>query len=304
MPAIKISKLIDADIGRFRRVGHSGQQWFTSIDRQSFGFAKTSEQALNAAGTFAGTAGAVSGAVAIGMSTTAATAVVGAGFLAAVAGPQVAVTAAVVALAVLIKGAYSNREAAHKKLLKHVWTMVDDTPPEPWTQDSLNECSEAAMTLMEDGKNQIKLLGSKLEAAKARFMLFNKELEDLDAAKSREDAIVKTPGPQAARAAAKQRMDRHQASMEAAWRKAISSGGAVADYVRRISHTGNYIQAPHIIAIGMKLRMAGGFGATVPPLPTVSSDDDFFKGMANVIAMRYSLAEHCKRYDALGLSNP
>src|SRR3954471_8926064 len=114
MPANVFSPLIRHDVSNWRRVGHSASNSFQSIDRSSFGFSNASTQVINAASNFGGTAGAVGGAIAIGMTSAAAGAVAGAGFLAAVAGPQVAVTAGVVGLVMLVKGTYSNREAAHK----------------------------------------------------------------------------------------------------------------------------------------------------------------------------------------------
>jgi hypothetical protein len=300
MPANLFSAMIDQDISRFRRVAHSGTQYFKSIDRSSFGL----NNALNAASTFAGTAGGVGGAMAIGMSATAAGAVAGAGFLAAVAGPQVAVTAAVIGLALLIKGAYSNREAAHKKLKGHVWTMVCDVQPEAWTPDGLAAACEASMTLMDDGKNQIKLLGNKLSAAQSKFAAFNAKFEALRIKWVQGNAIAGyTGGTTTSRAGGSSDAAVAKKAMLALWNVESKSGGAIFEYVRRLSHTSNYLQAPGIIALAMKQRLRAkvleaspsGAPSTNVAMPDISVD--FFSDVPSVKDLRKALDDLSKFYE-------
>jgi hypothetical protein len=264
MPANIFSPIIHNDVGNARRVFHSATNYFSSIDRSSFGFSNASTQVVNAASTFAGTAGGVAGGIALGLSATAASAVVGAGFLAAVAGPQVAVTAAVVGLALLVKGTYSNREGAHKSLTKYVWNLVDDVPPTQgviFTQKGLEDAADAATTLLDDGKNQIKLLGTKLQASQIKFAALNNRIQLLMTQFLKEkDIMDKLPPSRRSQLIGMQRAKVAElyAELENVWAKETKSGGAIFEYVRRCSHTGNYLQAPHIVALAMKEKHSPG----------------------------------------------
>jgi hypothetical protein len=277
MPANIFSPIIHGDINNGRRVLHSATNYFSSIDRSSFGFSNAGTQVVNAASTFAGTAGGVAGGIALGMSATAATAVVGAGFLAAVAGPQVAVTAAVVGLALLVKGTYSNREAAHKSLTKYVWNLVDDVPPAEgvnFTAKGLEDAADAATTLLDDGKNQIKLLGTKLQASQAKFAALNTRIQDLMttfiAEQNKLNAMITgRRGPLIK--AQREKLQELRTALENVWAKESKPGGAIFEYVRRCSHTGNYLQAPHIVALAMKEKHSPGSVVGTPQL-------DYFQG--------------------------
>lgn len=276
MPANIFSPIIHDEIGHGRRVLHSATNYFSSIDRTSFGFSNASTQVVNAASTFAGTAGGVAGAITIGMTTAAAGAVAGAGFLAAVAGPQVAVTAAVVGLALLVKGTYSNREAAHKSLTKYVWNLVDDVAPTQgvnFTMKGLEDAADAATTLLDDGKNQIKLLGSKLNASQAKFAALNTRIQQLVtlllAEKARLDGIPASRRVLVERQTAK--VHELRVELESVWTKEAKTGGAIFEYVRRCSHTGNYLQAPHLVALAMKEKHSPGSVVGVP-------QPDYFMG--------------------------
>lgn len=260
MPENIFSPLIRGRVSHWRRVGHSTSNYFQSIDRSSFGVAKTAEGVVNAASNFAGTAGGVAGGIALGMSQAAAASVVGAGFLAAVAGPQVAVTAGVVGLAILVKGTYSNREAAHIALLDYVWNLVDDQPPAKgvrFSREDLEKACDAAATLMEDGKNQMKLLGTKLEAARKRFEVVQAQFCEIQGQVSVQAQFLADPRSAAA-ATARSLIEKRKVQLQAIWDRESKPGGAIFDYVRRLSHAGNYIQAPHLLGLGMRNMVLGG----------------------------------------------
>ncbi len=273
MPENIFSPLIRGRVSNWRRVGNSAANYFQSIDRSSLGLVKTTEGVVNAASNFAGTAGGVAGGIALGMSQAAAAGVAGAGFLAAVAGPQVAVTAGVVGLAMLVKGTYSNREAAHVALIDYVWNLVDDQPPAKgvrWTQEDLEKACDAAATLLDDGKNQMKLLGSKLDSARRKFEGVQLKLVEIFNAVEAQKALLLDPRAatvERARMAIKALRER----AEALWTQECKPGGAIFDYVRRLSHAGNYLQAPHLIGLGMKNMVLGGEVLR-------EEQPDFFKG--------------------------
>ena len=299
MPANIFSHLLhDHDVSRARRVLHSATNYFSSIDRSSFGFGNASTQIVNAASTFAGTAGGVGGAIALGMSATAASAVVGAGFLAAVAGPQVAVTAAVVGLALLVKGTYSNREGAHNALAKYVWNLVDDVPPTNgvnFTQKGLEDAADAATTLLEDGKNQIKLLGKKLEASQVKFAALNNRIQQMVTQfvteKQNLDNLVRG-GNAKLISAQREKVTKLYDELQNVWEKESKAGGAIFEYVRRCSHAGNYLQAPHIVALAMKEKHSPGSVVGVAQV-------DYFQGSMLAINSRNAFttleAEYARR---------
>lgn len=267
----------DHGVSNFRRVGHSFTNYFSSIDRSSFGFSNTSQKVVEQAANFAGTAGGVGGALTIAMGEAAVAGLAGAGFLAAVAGPQVAVTAGVVGLALLVKGTYSNREAAHISLSQYVWNMVDTEPPaKPLnTADNLNDACDAAMTLLDDGKSQIKLLGSKLQAAQTKLGVFHTDLRAKTALlAAEENKFNMAPRGQrgdSARRTAQTRYTKIETEIRTKLEEAMAKDGAIFEYVRRCAHTGNYIQAAHIVALAMKEKLDPGSVTSV-------AQTDYFAG--------------------------
>jgi hypothetical protein len=271
MPENIFSPLINGEVSHARRVWHSTTNYFSTIDLSP---SNVAAQTANTASNFAGVAGGVGGAITIQLGEAAAAGLAGAGFLAAIAGPQVAVTAAVVSVALLAKGAYSNREAAHRKLSEYVWNLIDDTAPahgRVFSQESLDDAADAATTLLDDGKNQLKLLGTKLQSAQQKFRTVNQRFETFV---QRANRLKTSPGWRTPsmrnRVLDEFRQNRDEA--RAVWEKEIQSGGAIFEYVRRCAHTGNYLQAPHIISLALKQKISPGsvVGATQP---------DFFAGM-------------------------
>lgn len=278
MPANIFSPLINGEVGRARRMWHSTTNYFSSIDRSSFHLSNVSNQTINTASNVAGVTGGVAGGLTLALSQGAMAGLAGAGFLAAVAGPQVAVTAAVVGVALLAKGAYSNREAAHRSLSHYAWNLVDDQPPQhgvTFSAHGLLDASDAAMTLMDDGKNQIKLLGTKLQTAQEKFARVNTRIEGFARAYHRllgDWAAVPATRQYLMVARYRTRLGEIAAQAEELWTTESRPGGGIFEYVRRCSHTANYLQAPHIIALGMKERIC-------PSSVVGVAQPDFFAGM-------------------------
>ena len=308
MTANIFSNLIKDDISNFRRVRHSFGNYFSSIDRSSFGFNNSATQVVDKASLFAGTAGGVAGAVVIGMGEVAAAGIAGAGFLAACAGPQVAITAAVVGLALFVKGTYSNRESAHKELLNFSWNMVDDVPPTKgvvFTDTTLKEACDAATTLLDDGKSQIKLLGSKLEAAQAKFNKLNQEIEAAVIRYQSEARSMAALPPTViqnrvfvtnpAIAASQAKLAKIHSEVAGSWAKESKPGGAIFEYVRRCSHTSNYLQAPHLVALAMREKFNQG-SVIGKPQP------DYFEGSELVRKMRESFTKLELEYAKCGVT--
>jgi hypothetical protein len=251
--------LLEAEVSNLRRVSSSFTNWFSSIGRDSFTAENAFDTTMNVAGNASGTLGLVAGAATI-----AGSAVAGGAFLAACAGPQVAVTAGVLGIVVLAKQTYSNRESAHRALAPLVWNLVDTQAPSAcgggnvqsvvYTADQLNTGASAALELLTDGQNQLKLLGEKLKAADIKFQEFNTLiLNDQKRADQLTNRFNASRLP-AERKALRVEYSQIKSKTIEQWKTNAESGGAIFEYVRRLSHTGNYLQAPYLLALAMQER--------------------------------------------------
>jgi hypothetical protein len=258
MAANEFSQFLDGEVGHTRRIGHSAYNYLQTVHANPFGnhssvslnnLTNVGGQAMNVMGVVAGSAaiGFATGAVATGA------------FAAAVAGPQAAVVLGVISIGMAVKGAYSNREASHKVLSKYVYNMVDDVAPLAWTKESLKEAAKAANYLLSQGQNQFELVGSKFQTASATFTTYvgalNTKVDKFNAAKA--DAVSQriAAGPRATAAATATRLQRE---VRNEWIAASKSGGAIFEFVRRCSHTGNYLQAPHILHLAILEELSTG----------------------------------------------
>lgn len=300
-------------IGRFRKVSHSFSNYFTSIDSSSFGLSSSSKRekvqgftgvALNTGDKAGAIAGIAAGAVeAFGATAAVAEgAVFGSAFFAACAGPQVAVTTAVLGLVLLVKGAYSNRESAHDALSNYVWNMVDDEPPVHgvrFTAEHLKNAADAATTLLEDGKDQIKIMGTKLAAAQKKIAALNTTIQqtrlDWNTEKNKLSTTPQNksvngkniPNPEYKRITTN--LNRIKNNAKKLWEAQILPDGAIFEYVRRCSHTGNYIQASHIVALAMKEEFSLGS-------VTNHAQPDYFANSQTAIALRDSFTNLASLY--------
>lgn len=258
----------------FRKVGHSISQSLSGTDRPDKALS-VANQSIN---------------VAVGLSTGATIAVIAGAstgaFVAVVAAPLAAAIIGVGALAlaggVTIRSMYSDRDGAHEKLEPHVWSLIDDIPPEkpiwegkPWVngvegaqaitageaEKNMDTARQAALYLMTEGQAQFKVMGPKLKTAQDNFdAWWNGTYEPLIS-----DFVVESsPGYKqnatdmrdyaASNNASKiRKWDRLSASakkdnkIKKAYADASKQGGALFEYMRCIVQTGNYLQCANIV---------------------------------------------------------
>lgn len=248
MPRNAFSELTGDGSGKvsnLRRVSHSFTDYFRSIDRSSIGLQNVGA-GINGVNVAAGVGGAVKSG--LSLSKFAAGAVAASGILAACAGPQAAITASAISLCFLVKSTYSNREAAHRILRPYVWSIVDDHPPASFnTIEELQKVAQAAQALLDDGKNQYKLVGIKFQKAAAEFAELNREIDEMATRLIRELHAAPFRGNPVAIAA----LEKY---MESVWEKESKPGGRIFNFVRRCEHTSNYLQAPHLVAHAMRAQ--------------------------------------------------
>lgn len=191
-----------------------------------------------------------------------------AGFVAAVGGPQVAITAGVVGLALFVKSVYSNREHTHEQLTPFMWSLIDDVPPEKNISNivDLGDAAGHALNLLTDGPAQFKLLGSKLQEAETKFDKFFVDLfkiyevlEKKSRFKPSEDRIEHIHSIWITLNSAQKKRDADfvlnlYADISPKWvegqgkiEKAKKQGGEIFEYMRRLVHTGNYLQCAHLV---------------------------------------------------------
>ncbi|MFM2069282.1 MAG: hypothetical protein RLZZ584_4191, partial [Pseudomonadota bacterium] len=242
-------------------------------------------------------------------------------FAATVGGPQIAVTAGVLGLASLAYDSYSNRDQRHTELAKYAWSLIDDVRPQfDILSDPMHLAAAAshAMYLMKEGENQYKIMGSKLEAAQKNFNAFwenyqSKRISPLilsGAIKNewRMEAFMRqTEQEEQQYGKSLQHMDSlerryEQLSSEHAdlgkiyndglseWNNACAAGKPVFEFMRRLVHTGNYIQCPYIIHLATLDKLATGY-----PRPqtssTASTFDDILSSWDGAQHYRKVLAE-------------
>lgn len=147
----------------------------------------------------------------------------GAAALAAAASATATGVLGVAAIFQLVNGAYSNRSAAHRKLTPHVWSFIDDEPPKSMAGQT-NEIGAAAYRLIIDGQSQMTILETKLKKREKDFVTF----------------LGKLSGPTMTRA-----------EKVKAYEKAEKSG-EVFEYMRRLNHYANYLQAFTVVTKAMQ----------------------------------------------------
>jgi hypothetical protein len=160
----------------------------------------------------------------------------------ALTGPAVGITLGIAAILQTAKSTYSNREKAHAKLTDYVWSYIDDEPPRQPLDD---DAKSAALGLLLDGQAQTNRLPSKLADAERKFNQFNVEYNKLvkyhtlfDVSKNDQKTLPSIL-PKLFEAE-----EKRQDLLDAAF----ASNGAIFEYMRRLVHAGNYIQATKIFA--------------------------------------------------------
>ncbi len=218
--------------------------------------------------------------MASGIAALASTAAAGTAFVVAVGGPQVAVTAGVLGLALMVREAYSNRDKHHEKLIPYVWSLIDDVSPRiniltSGQSGDLDSAANHALYLMKEGAAQFEGMGSKLKAAEDKFEKFMKDYFALTVALNfkKNDKWVGTilmdewkvkrnaapPSQQGAyddqAIKAFETFNKAKIAGEKMWGDAFKQGNPIFEFMRRLSHVGNYFQCAHIINVATFTRL-------------------------------------------------
>jgi len=217
------------NVSMTRRVGHSLSQKFQSMTR--------GESALEAADKVALVGGTISASCTIACAVGAAGA-----FAVTASGPIAAGALGAVGLFLAAESTYSNRESAHNALQPHVWSYIDDEAPKSINDGNAKDVGAAAISLISDGKPQIKLMDGKFQTAENAFNVFWKSYQEnssaLSALGKRDRAHVEISLPLCRIACQEDEM--RSKILE----NAFNPEGAAYNFIRRLIHFGNYMQAP------------------------------------------------------------
>jgi hypothetical protein len=222
-------------VSNFRRVAHSANQKRKSFrgDVSGSAWEGTSEIALasatvNAACTIAVAAGAA-GAFAVVAS-----------------GPVAAGALGVVGIMLAAKSTYSNRESAHKELMPYVWSYIDDVAPlNTLSEANRKKAGAAALSLISDGQPQMKLMDSKFKQREKDFNAYWTKYEGLSQAHALFSQGMKAEKVMIAVYNSESARVKHI-------EKAFNRNGAVYEFMRRLGHMANYMQAPAIFGMVMQ----------------------------------------------------
>ncbi len=259
----------------FRKVGHSiSQNWHGSgktdkaltVASQSVNAAT----ALSTGATIAIVAGATTGA-----------------FVTVVAAPLAAAIVGVTGLGLVgymtARSVYSDRDGAHEKLGPHVWSLIDDLPPEKpiWegaacingtiqaqsistkdAEENMDTARQVALYLMTEGQAQFKLMGPKLKTAQDNFdtwwnQIYEPLITDFVVETSigyRRNAMdIRDYSTSPDNASKARKWDRLKTSAEKAnkankaYTDSSKQGRPLFEYMRCIIQTGNYLQCANIV---------------------------------------------------------
>jgi len=228
----KFKKPGSTGVSTGRRVWHSLGQKFKSMT--------TSDMALEAGDKAILAAGTTSGACTIACAAGATGA-----FAAAASGPFAAGALGAVGLFLAAKSTYSKRESDHDALQPYVWSYIDNVPPQQLNDQNRKEIGAAAMSLICDGQAQQKLGDSKFVSAETAFNTFWDDY--LDKSRALNALSTKT----------NEQMKRMERILIAAYHNekarlkclstAFAKNGAAYNFMRRLVHCGNYLQAPTVV---------------------------------------------------------
>ncbi len=265
----------------FRRIAHSARDWGKSqhpIDAIRRKPVSTAHNVVDTAATTTGVV-AIGTSVALLAGSTAA-------FAVAVGGPQVAITLGVVALAGVVKGTYSNRDNAHRKLQPYVWTLIDDERPAQniWSdQEALKKAASAAAYLLKQAGSQYEQMGNKLSQAQEKFNVFwgkyQRQVAPLTVKKNGEwvGKTIMDAWKSGRNAATKENqalydekilegfevLNKAKINADKMWADANKQGNEVFEFMRRLIHVGNYIQCAGIVEQATFISL-NGQGVTDP----------------------------------------
>lgn len=217
-----------------RRVGHSLTQKLQSLTSSEAGW-EAGDKAALAGGTIS-----ASCTIAVAAGATGA-------FAVAASGPFAAGALGAIGLFLAAKSTYSNREAAHSVLMPYVWSYVDDEAPEAINATNRDDLGAAAMSLISDGQAQQKLMDSKFKAAEQSFNSF---WNDYDVGSRAISRISKMSKNQMKRKEVEGMVNvagRNLVYRQKLLDKALAPSGAAFEFMRRLAHFGNYMQAATVV---------------------------------------------------------
>lgn len=270
----------------FEKIGHSASNKASSFWQNS-SKADKAVAGVEVASGVGGVMGLGAGAAVL-VAEASAAAVGAAGFVAAVGGPQIAITAGVIGIGLLVYSSYSNREQLHEDLLPYVWNLIDDTPPSlPVSiMENLDAAAGIAIGLMDDGPSQFKLMGQKLKSKEDEFEKFwaneiapiinyfeKKSLSEPRPDETRILRLIRVWNTfPAARGSNKNilAMTYREAAMNFEKmtniiKEAEQQGGEIFEFMRRLVHTGNYIQISNLVYRGSLSKLGADANRGVGP---------------------------------------
>jgi len=274
----------EGSAGTTRSIAHSISNWFrTSGSNGKKGVVNTGIQgATNVAGAAAlggsVTAAATSGSLAAAAGLTA----TGAGAAATVVGsvalaPITGIVMGVVALGYLGYSRYSNRDKYHKVMSQYTWSLIDDSAPQKRPFDGgpgQIEAHKAADELCSQGGNQIALMPKKYDNRAAKYQEWYKDLENFytNITSSAEKFYLTNDD----KLAQKYKKELNQNVKK--FKKHIDSGtkygGAVWEYIRRLAHMSNYLQAHYVFSVVLLDKVEG-----LSQNEKIARGTDYFEGM-------------------------
>jgi len=267
----------EISVGRMRRMKHSFTQKLQSMSKKELAV-----EVVDKGGLAAGVASAGASVAASAGATSA--------FVVAMSGPQAAVTLTVLSAALAAKSAYSDRESAHNALAPYVWSYIDDAPPKGWGKKEEPDVLGAAMSLISDGKAQISLVKSKFEERERAFNAWYKQ-EYLEASKFH---VMGCNAPRSIRpdGGLASTIRREEPRRQAAITSGEGDGGAVREYMRRLVHMGNYLQAGSVVS--RVLRTVEGV-----PSPPLRDFAQYNEGVTETRRTLAKIAKIIQDHDAL-----
>lgn len=262
-----------------RRVGHSLTQKFKSMTKRE-GAWEAADKAALAGGTISASCTIACAAGATGA------------FAVAASGPFAAGALGVVGLFLAAKSTYSNRDKAHNTLQPYVWSYIDDEAPKLIIDPIRSDVGAAAMSLICDGQAQRKLADGKYRAKENAFNDFWNEYQK------------KSMALNALSGKTRQQMERMESILVAAYRnnesrqklleKAFTPSGAAHEFMRRLIHFGNYMQAATVVGKVMQKDTAALEDLAVT-VPSVRDVRDKLEAISDRISRDDSTYEHVEK---------
>ena len=299
----------------FRKVGHSTSNWFKS-KRSTSKMDKVKSVGKSAITDGAGLAGAGVAIFSVAASVTT-------GVVAIVGGPVSAIAAGIVTLGFLAKGAYSNRDGAHAKLLPYVYSIIDDMAPRVniyTNAEGLKEAATAAAYLMKEAPSQYKTMASKLQTREDTFKKFWKDYEkeismftggQWKGIQGKMDQYERIPPGQRSENMLIEIVGYHEflnkakVKSEGMWERQSKQGGAVFEFMRRLVKVGNYLQCASIVSLATynEVGIQRSEGAESDPFKQWQTSIDYRKYIQEMSDFQSEADINYRNWDAFAQKN-